>query len=101
MGQLIEVEAQAIGEVAVFDSDRSLTGQDGDEFASREEAEGGSDFPAGLAARLFADDAVEHVFVMSNGVSVKRAGGWDGPALQAAAAVIRNFFVFYEENQEG
>jgi len=34
MGQLIEVTATDLGSVAIFDLDRSLTGQDGKAFKS-------------------------------------------------------------------
>ena len=37
MGQTIDVSADAIGDVAVFDTNRSLTGQDGGAFASVDE----------------------------------------------------------------
>ncbi len=98
MGQLIDVEAQAVGEVALFDTNRSITGQDGVAFSSAEQAAEAASLPGDLAGRLFAaDGAVRHVFVASNGVSVGRNGGWDGAALAAASEVIRSFFVFYRE----
>lgn len=98
MGQLIEVESTQIGDVAVFDTDRSITGQDGTAYASVAEAEAGADFPDELAARLFRlDAAIDHVFVASNQVVVRRTGGWDPDATTTAADVIRQFFVYYPE----
>ena len=98
MGQTITVESNVIGEVAVFDTNRSLTGQDGGEFASAEEAAAGDGFDAELALRLFAADAaVQHVYVLSNALTVQRTNGWDDAAVTAASGIIRDFFVFYPE----
>lgn len=84
----------------MFDTDRSMTGQDGYEYASREEASRGETFPAALAVRLFeSDPRIDHVYLLSNVVVARRSGGWDGDALESAAEVIRTFFVFYEQNK--
>ena len=75
MGQPIQVAATRLGDVALFDTDRSISGQDGMGFASIAEAEAASEFPAKLAARLFdADSAVDHVFAASNQVVVRPPG---------------------------
>lgn len=98
MGQTITVDSSVVGEVAVFDTNRSLTGQDGGEFASADDAAGADGFDAQLAARLFAsDEAVQAVYVLSNALTVQRAGGWDDAALAKASTVIREFFVFYRD----
>jgi hypothetical protein len=98
VGQPITVEKQALGDIALFDTNRSITGQDGAGYDSAEAAAAAPGYPAELAGRLFgADDAISHVFVLSNGVSVKRAGGWDDVALGGSAAVIEEFFVFYRD----
>ena len=98
MGQTITVESSVVGEVAVFDTNRSLTGQDGGEFASADAAAEASGFDAELAGRLFAADTrVRHVYVLSNALTVQRQGGWDDAALAAAGGVIRDFFIFYAE----
>jgi hypothetical protein len=95
MGQRIEVQAIVFGEVAVFDTDRSLTGQDGRGF-TRESDLGGVDFASRLAARLFdADEAVAHVFAASSQVVARRAEGWDEASVTRASDVIRELFVFY------
>jgi hypothetical protein len=94
MGQPIELTSIVLGDVAVFDGDRSITGQDGSGFTR---AEVGADgVPARLAARLFeADGALEHVFVASSQVVARRSGDWDDEAVAAVSDVIRGFFVFY------
>ena len=100
MGQLIRVATVPMGDLAVFDTDRSLTGQDGHEYGSLEEARAGQTFPAELAARLFeADDEVRHVYVLFNQVVARRSGRWDEEALAGAAEISRTFFVFYEQNK--
>ena len=97
MGQRIEVSRSTIvGESVVFDTDRSVTGQDGAFYSSADEAAAGDAFPDQLAQRLFgADEAVTSVFVASNTVTVTRSGGWDDGTVAAAADVVSEFFVFY------
>jgi hypothetical protein len=94
MGQPIELTSIVLGDVALFDTDRCITGQDGAGFTRDEAVE--DSFPARLAGRLFsADEALDHVFVGSNQVVVRRPSGWDDAALAAASAAIASFFVFY------
>lgn len=102
MGQKIELRSTTVlGDVALYDTDRSVTGQDGTSYASPEEASEGDDFPDRLAAEIFAaDDAVSHVFIASNQVAVRRDGGWAGSTSDAVGDVIRDFFVFYAEGDE-
>jgi ferredoxin/flavodoxin---NADP+ reductase len=96
MGQTIEVKATRMGDVALFDTDRSLTGQDSHSFAG---PSSGDDPPGILANRLFdSDPSVLHVHVLSNTVSIERDGGWDRPSLAAAQRVIANLFVFYDQS---
>lgn len=99
MGQKIEITSSVtIGDVAVFDTDRSLGGQDGERYRSVDEAAAGTTYPAALAKKLLsADDAVKSVYVNSNVVSVEKAGGWDAGALDRAGALIGDFFLFYDE----
>ena len=98
MGQKIELRnATVLGDVLVIDTDRSITGQDGTSYDSVEAASDGS-FPADLATALFTgDDTVDHVFVASNQVVVKRAGGWDDGAVAGASKAVSEFFVFYAD----
>jgi hypothetical protein len=97
MGQPIDVSARTIDDVTVFDTDRSITGQDGASFASAEEAGARSGwFPADLASRVFAaDSAVDHVFVASNQVVVRRRGGWGDDDRDRVSSIVRGFFLHY------
>lgn len=97
MGQKIEItSAVTIGDVAVFDTDRTLGGQDGERYKSVDETEAKTTYPAGVAKHLFsADEAVRSVYVTSNVVTVDRDGGWDEAALDEAGELISNFFLFY------
>lgn len=98
MGQSIQVASTTVGDVVIFDTDRSITGQDGVVFASADEADVGGEFPAQLAARIFAGDArIDHVFVASNQVVVRRPGGWDDTVRDQIDAVVSDFFLFYPE----
>ena len=96
MGQLISVTGTIAGDSAIFEADRSLSGQDGGAYESVEETVDDPTFPAQLAARVFeADPAVSRVFAGSNGLVVRRTGGWSQDALDEIAQVIEQFFVFY------
>ncbi len=101
MGQAIKVtNAVVVADVVMFDTDRSLTGQDGETYASADAARAGTTFPAELAERLFATDpAIAHVFVYSNAISVKRTEAWDAATVSEARQVVENFFIVYEENR--
>lgn len=101
MGQLIEVRAVVLGDVAIFDTDRSLSGQDGETFTSVDGARAGDTYPALVAAALFEHDAaLVSVYVYSNTISVKRSGQWSDEQAAEASDVIRNFLVYYEENRD-
>ena len=102
MGQPIQVEATTLGDVVIFDTDRSITGQDGSAYASREDAAASDRFPAQLAQRIFdADSSVDHVFVASNQVVVRRSAGWTDAAVDDAADVVSRFFLYYPEAVAG
>ncbi len=95
MGQLISVEASVIDDVAVFDTDRSIAGQDGAAF-ERGVAPSDGTFPAELAERIYAaDDEIDHVWVASNQVVVRRPGGWSDQAVATIQTVISELFRFY------
>jgi hypothetical protein len=99
LGQTIEViGTKVVGDVAMFDTDRSITGQSGKTFESGEEAVASESFPGMLAGRLFERLAgLAHVFVASNLVVVGRSGSWDEGALDEARRIITDFFVFYPD----
>lgn len=103
MGQAIIVEETTVlGDVVIFATDRSITGQDGSRYASAAEARDGDTFPARLAGRLFeADVAIDHIFVASNQVVVRRRGGWVQAVADRAARVIEEFFLFYDGEAQG
>jgi hypothetical protein len=98
MGQSITVESKQLGDFCVFTTDRSITGQDGSVFSSAAAAESEDDFPAVLATRLFAsDDGIEHIYVASNDVVVRRTPSWDTNQVAAASQVIEELFRFYPD----
>ncbi|MGH8911825.1 MAG: hypothetical protein ACRDVD_04880 [Acidimicrobiia bacterium] len=98
MGQTIEINgSRRIGDVLIIDTDRSLTGQDAESYTPGYTTES-TTFPARLAERLFeADPDIDRVFVLSNAVSVERAGGWTDAAADAVAAIVIDFFRFYPD----
>lgn len=102
MGQLIDIVRSTVaGDVLIVDTDRSVSGQDGVSFDSRDDAEAAGDFPGMLATRLFdAIDGVTHVFSASNVVVVGRDDGWDAATVATVEDEVRRFFVFYDESDE-
>ena len=94
MGQPMQVlSTTVVDEIAMFATDRGITGQDGASFGRADTGEG---FPTRLAAEVFdADETVDHVFVGSNQVVARRPGGWDDAALDRVRSAIAGFFVFY------
>ena len=98
MGQLIEVEPVRLGTVTIFDTDRSLSGQDGETY---QRGETGTTFPAQVAAAIFeADPTVASVYVYSNTISVTGSGEWTDESVAALASAIKNFLIYYDENRE-
>ena len=96
MGQRIEVRPIVAGDTAVFETDRSMTGQDGTSYLSAEAASADRRFPGRLAAELFTGDGmVESVWVASNTVVVRRSTDWSDAEAAAAAAIIESFFIYY------
>ncbi|MDP9495728.1 MAG: hypothetical protein M3P87_10855, partial [Actinomycetota bacterium] len=94
MGQRIEVSAVSMGPVALFSTDRSLTGQDGVDF--RPDSALSDAPPAELARRLFqADSSIDHIYVLSNTVSVRRQDEWDDDSLDDATGIISGLFIHY------
>ena len=101
MGQLIEVDHLLLGDVAVFDTDRSLSGQEGETYANAAAAAASSTFPGRVATALFATvPSIMSVYVFSNTVSVRRSGGWTDEQASGAAAIIRNSLVHYVQNRQ-
>jgi ferredoxin--NADP+ reductase len=98
MGQRIEVSVVPLGSVALFSTDRSITGQDGVGF--QPDSAPGDGPPAELARRLFqADSSINHVYVLSNTVSVRRQEDWDEDSLDEAVGVISGLFIHYSPTQ--
>ncbi len=97
MGQSITVQSKQVGGFCIFTTDRVLSGQDGEGFASVEEAGAGDTFPAQLAVRLFAgDEAIDNVFIASSEVVVSRSDEWDDAAVSNAAGIISDLHRFYQ-----
>lgn len=98
MGQAITVESIVAGGSAIFDANRSISGQDGHAYTSAAEAAEDDGFPAKLAGEIFAiDSRVTSVYAGSNGIVVVREGGWDETSVGAVGSVIEDFFVFYRD----
>lgn len=98
MGQSISVAGTVLGATAIFEADRSLSGQDGESFDAKPDLSGDATFPAQLAARLFdADTGVTGVFVGSNGIVVHRGSSWGDTEVDRIGSVIEDFFVFYDD----
>jgi len=117
MGQTIQIrDTNVVGDVLLVSTDRSFTGQDGETYHPKSPtaksptaksltakslpdggpADSGAIFPAQLAARLFeSDSSIDHVYVMSNVLSIKRVGEWDDASVASASDIVTSFFLFY------
>jgi hypothetical protein len=97
MGQRIEIESsRVVDDSVIVTTNRSLTGTDGEGFASADDAGEADTFGAKLAVDLFeSDDDIARVFVTSNVVIIGRAEGWSDATTDAANNVISEFFLYY------
>jgi hypothetical protein len=97
MGQTIEIRAAVrLEDVLVLDTDRSLTGQEGESYGGSTTAQAVDTDAARLADRLFqSDPAIDHVFISSNTISVRRRGGWDDGQVGTVQQVVSHFFRIY------
>jgi hypothetical protein len=96
MGQPIAVTYGTVEDVLLITADRSITGQDGVAYGSAAEADADPRFPGDLAGRLFASEpAIDHIFVGSNQVVVRRLGGWDDGSIASATGIVEDFFLYY------
>jgi hypothetical protein len=103
MGQTIQIwDTDVVGDVLLVSTDRSFTGQDGETYRPGDQIASDAIFPAQLAARLFeSDPSVDHVYVMSNVLSIRRKGAWDDSSVDAARETVASFFRFYEDSPPG
>ena len=102
MGQTIQIwDANVVADMLLVSTDRSLTGQDGETYrpgspTSADLVAPDAIFPAQLAERLFqSDSSIDHVYVMSNVLSIRRQGGWDDASVASTRDVVATFFLFY------
>lgn len=96
MGQTVEIrDTVELGDVFLIDTDRSLTGQDGQKI-TREDP--GDSVPARLAAELFdLDPDIDYLFVLQNTISVRRRGGWDTEASDRVKQAMARFLRHYDD----
>ncbi len=97
MGQTIGiVDYSRVDDVLMVNADRSFSGQDGETYSAA--PENPATFPGQLAVRLFeVDPEINHIYVMSNTVALRRKGGWDDSSTSKATHTISSFFRFYPD----
>lgn len=96
MGQNVEIkESVTMGDVLLIDTDRSFTGQDGHVLTPDGEGHG---VPGLLATRLFGlGIGIDHIYVLQNTITVRRAGGWDEESADQVARATESFLRFYPD----
>ncbi len=100
MGQLIEVDHLLLDDVAVFDTDRSLSGQEGETYTLDSAPESSGTFPGLVAGELFGSlPSVVSVYVFSNTISIRSSGAWTSEQVSIATGIIRNSLVHYAANR--
>ncbi|HEY5891152.1 MAG TPA: hypothetical protein VIW94_10690 [Acidimicrobiia bacterium] len=94
MGQSVEIrDAVDLGDTLLIDTDRSFTGQDGQEITMDLP---GTAVPGLLAADLFElGIGIDYVFVLQNTVSVRRPVGWDPDAIDRVKNATTSFLRYY------
>lgn len=99
MGQNVEIkDTMSVGDVLVIDTDRSFTGQDGHSMSPGSDGNG---VPGVLADRLFGlDIGIDHVHILQNTVTVRRAGGWDEDTAGVVTDVTGSFLRYYPDEEE-
>jgi hypothetical protein len=99
MGQRIEVDGVTVIDTSIIvDTNRSLSGTDGEGYNNAQEAEGAATFPAKLAAELFeTEPALSRVYVDQNAIVLTRNEAWPDDAVAGVRGVIEAFFLFYPE----
>jgi hypothetical protein len=97
MGQRIEIESRrVVDDSVIVTTNRSLTGADGEGYASADQSSEVETFGAKLATDLFeSDDDISRVYVASNVVIIGRDAGWSGASTDAVTDVISEFFLYY------
>jgi hypothetical protein len=86
-----------MGDILIVDTDRSFTGQDGQVITPGLD---GTGVPGLLARRLYdMDPGIDHVFVLQNTVTVRRAGNWDEDSAGAVLRVTESVLRYYEEEE--
>jgi len=97
MGQRIEIDSRRVVDNSVIvTTNRSLTGADGEGYASAGQASEGESFGAKLATDLFeSDDDVSRVYIASNVVIIARESRWSDASTEAVSEVISEFFLHY------
>lgn len=97
MGQHIEIESvRIVDESAIFATNRSFTGADGEGFASQDDAAAVDTFGGKLSVDLFESDSdIARVHVASNVVVITRNGGWSVESTATSSGVITEFFLYY------
>jgi hypothetical protein len=100
VGQTIEINKRTvIDKILLIDTDRTLAGQDGESYGGIEAARRSETFPGLLAVRIFeSQPEVDHVFVMSNQVSIRRFAGWDDERAVKIAGIVSEFFRVYPDS---
>jgi hypothetical protein len=97
MGQRIEIDSsRVVDDSVIVTTNRSLTGADGEGYASADQASEVESFGARLATDLFeSDDDISRVYIASNVVIIAREAGWSDASTEVVSEVISEFFLHY------
>lgn len=97
MGQRIEIDgSRVVDDSIIFTTSRSLTGADGEGYATAAESSDVDTFAAKLASDLFeSDNSITRVYVASNVAVVRTDDAWDSNRISDATKVIEEFFLYY------
>lgn len=99
MGQRIEIDDVTVIDTSLLvDTNRSLTGTDGEGYNTAEDAAASDTFPAKLAAELFeSESAISRVYIDQNVIVLTKPDVWDDETVATVRGVIESFFLFYPD----
>lgn len=99
MGQDVEIkDSVTLDGVLIVDTDRTFTGQDGHAISPDTEVDGVVGL---LAERLYGLNlGIDHIYVLSNTVTVRRPEPWDEDSAGAVERAIHSFLRYYSDEEE-
>lgn len=100
MGQIIELKTTKLNKSIILDLNRSVSGQEGMSFRNISDASLADDISGKLAFDLFKKiNDIETIFIQSNVITINFSRNI-GTETEVIEDLVKNFFIFYKEEEE-